>query len=333
MLPKSTLDKVECLESLVGVRTGCTVTENYPFWIEDIEGVDVDKLAKLAKGSNGTGKDFGQQLINSSARELLGDIELLMNNGYSMKNIAGDMCSSCTLLPTYVTGGGITITSNINSRFRNLQITKLTMLTNVTGPRVFILDDGITQTEKTVQLTAGMNVPVKLNYITSEPKVKVYFQDSSVGVGRVSCATNSDCGCGSSSKATLPLIFSGLLNGSEVTGQYGFLACAAVTCSYDALVCNMIKLTPNVFGQTLLYKIGEKYYLHKSASERNNEAASYNEEEKSVFVRNYGALYATRLYGKGDRRAVKNIINDYLKQNKDTCVTCHAKIMTAGATG
>ena len=101
MFPKSFVDKTECLQSLVGVRTGCTVDKQYPFWIEDIEGVDVKKLASMSKASNPNGKDFGNQLINNAARQMLGDVELLLNNGYKMKNIVGDMCSTCTLVASY----------------------------------------------------------------------------------------------------------------------------------------------------------------------------------------------------------------------------------------
>lgn len=334
MYPKSTIDKVKCLESLVGIRTLCSYDTEYPFFIEDIEGVDVSNLAKLAKGSNLSGEDFGKQLINSAARELIADIELLMSNGYSMKAVAGDMCSACSLLPTYTANTMEVVKSNITSRYQMLQITKVTILVNVTGEKTFIIDDGVTQKEYTATFEAGVNMPIGLDYITDQKSVELYFQDATVGLGRISCAlTDGGCGCGSSAKKDYPFTFSGKISGTATSNQYGFLVCAAVTCSYDALICNLIKLTPNVFGQTLSLKVGEKYYLHKSASGRNNETASFNEEEKSVFVRNYSSLYAARLYGKSDRQSVRNIISNYLKTNKDKCVTCDANIMTASVTG
>lgn len=334
MFPLSSFDKTECLESLIGIRTGCTVDKEYPFFIEDIEGVDVPKLSKLAKASNLNGKDFAKQLINSASRELLADIELMLNDGYQLKAVAGDMCSNCNLLPTYTVNSGIVIKPNMISRFKNIHITRLSILINRSGAQNFILDDGITPKLYTANFTAGMVVPVNMNYWTGEKSVKLTFEDPTIGLGRVSCSTESGCGCGGSKTAVYPFTFSGVLNGNEVSTQYGFLACAAITCSYDSLVCNLIKLTPNVFGQTLMFKVGEKYYLHKAASDRNNEAASFNEEEKSEFVRNYGALYSARMYGKSDRQAVRNLINDYLKNNKnDSCITCESKMHTAYVTG
>lgn len=333
MLPKSEFDQTECLESLVGIRTGCSVDKKYPFWIEDIEGVDVRKLAEIAKGSNQTGVDFAKQIINSAARELLADIEVLLNNGFSLKNIAGDMCSSCSILPSYTANSGVIVKTAISSRYQMLQITKLNILANVTGTKVLRIHDGKVATDYNVVLEAGVLMPVDLNYITDQKSVKIYFVDNTIPLGLVSCSTSNSCGCGGSAKSNNPITITGLLAGVETTAQYGFLPCAAVTCSYDALVCNLIKMTPNIFGLALFFKVGEKYLLHKSASDRNNEAVSYNEDEKSELVRNYGSLYVSKVYGKNDRKAIKNILNDYLRNNKDACVVCNSRIMTAYVTG
>jgi hypothetical protein len=296
MFPQSEIDKSECLESLVGIRTGCTADKRFPFWIEDIEGVDVPVLAAMAKGSNGNGKDFGQQLINAAAREFLGDIELLINNGYGLKEIAADMCSSNTLLTSYTANAGIIVKSNIYSRFQQLKITKLQVLTNVTGERQLRFDDGFATTDYKVQLEAGKIMPMDFNYTTDRDQVTIRFTDPTVGVGKVSINKGSGCGC----------------SGGKVLGD----------------------VTPNIFGLALFYKVAEKFFLNKAQSKRNNDTVSFNEGEPSEFVRNYGMLYASKLYGKADRKAVKHVVSDYLKKNhKDCCVICNSRSMTAAITG
>jgi hypothetical protein len=333
MFPQSEIDKSECLESLVGIRTGCTADTRYPFWIEDIEGVDVSVLAAMAKGSNGNGKDFGRQLINGAAREFLGDIELLINNGYGLKEIAADMCSSNTLLTSYTANAGIIVKSNIYSRFQQLKITKLQVLTNVTGERQLRFDDGFATTDYKVQLEAGKIMPMDFNYTTDRDQVTIRFTDPTVGVGKVSINKGSGCGC-SGGKVLGDVIFEGIVGSTVNSNQYGFLPCAAITCSYDHLVCNMVKLTPNIFGLALFYKVAEKFFLNKAQSKRNNDTVSFNEGEPSEFVRNYGMLYASKLYGKADRKAVKHVVSDYLKKNhKDCCVICNSRSMTAAITG
>lgn len=337
MYPKNSIcNQVECLEGLVGIRSQCTQPEEEcaPFFVEDIEGIDVQALAKIAKGSNLTGVDFGNQIINSAAREMIADIEVLVQNGYSMQNIAGELCSSCNLLPVYTAGAGITIRTNVPSPYQELHITKLNILANATGAHVVIIDDGQTQRPYNVNLVAGVIMPVLLNYRTAERIVRVYLQDNTVGMAQVNCTTQSGCGCGVSSKSGLPVIISGWNGLVETTAQYGFLPCASVTCSYDALVCNMIKQAPNIFGLTLLYKIGEKLYSHRMASERNNAQVSFNDEEQADEGKNYGKLYWWKMQGTTKGKGVKHIVSDFLsKQKKDKCVVCDSLIKTGYVTG
>lgn len=334
MFPKNYVDKTVCLESLVGIRTGCAVDADYPFWIEDIEGVDVKKLATIAKSSNPSGVDFANQLINNAARQMMGDVEGLLNNGYKINNIVGDMCSSCTLLPTYVANTGIIVRSAVASKFLLLRITKLTVLANVTGLKQITIDDGDEPKYFDVNLVAGVLMPIKLSYSTTKKEVKVFFTDSTVPLGQVSCVTNTGCGCGGSPTATNPVNIKGLVAGVEGSVQYGFLPCVAVDCSYDSLVCNLINQAPNLFGLTMLYKVGELYYDNKGVADRNNDAVSFNEEGQLEYKKNYAQRYWAKMKGSNGMTGLNKLINDYLKNYRsDKCVLCEAKITTAYVTG
>jgi hypothetical protein len=334
MFPTTFTDKTECLQGLVGIRTGCAVDKQYPFWIEDIEGVDMKKIAKMAKSSNPTGKDFANQLINNAARQMLGDLELLLNNGYKMNNIVGDMCSACTLLPNYTVNAGIMVKNSIASRFSTMKITRLNVLTNFTGEKQITIDDGVEPQYFTVDLIAGQLMPIKLDYSTTEKEAKVFFTDPTVPVGQVSCATSTSCGCGGSQTSQNPVTISGLLAGIKTTTQYGFLPCVAIGCSYDSLVCNLITQTPNIFGLTMLYKVGELYYDNRNVSDRNSESIAFNEEEGTEQKKNYARLYWAKMKGTSGMAGVNTLISQYLKDNRaDRCVVCDSKIKTAYATG
>lgn len=325
--------KIECLESFIGIRSHCATDKDYAFYLEDIEGVDIKALAAMAKASDMTGEAFGKFLVNSAAREMMGDIELLLNNGYRMKEVIQDTCSTCSLAAIYTANTGIVIKSNTISRFGIMRITKMSILVNRTGELQFKIDDGVDPKTFTANFVAGVVMPVVLEYTTTQQEVRVTFVDITVGLGKVQCQTQTSCGCGSSS-AGQPVTLSGLSAGIATTNQYGFLPCMQVTCSYDTLICRMAKTTPNIFGLTLLYKTGEKYFLHKAASERNNATVSFNEEEKSELVRNYGRLYWAKMNGGTDRRGVKNVLNNYLKDcRSDKCIICENKIGTSYVTG
>lgn len=329
------LDSVNCLASLVGVRSSCSPGEQRHIWLEDIEGLDVQKLAKIAKGANFKGENLGRWIIDSAAREMMGDIELLLNNGYSMKSMVGAICSSCTFLSTYAANTGVIVKTAVASSFQQLVIDKLEILANVTGSKQFCIDDGVEPKFWTVDLVAGVQQPVNLIYRTFEKKVKIYFTDATVPLGLISCPTNSGCGCGkTSADATAPVVIKGLLAGNEAVSQYGFIVCAGVACSYDTMVCSMINKTPRIFALVLHYKIGDKYLITKNQSDRNNDIASYNDDQDVEIQKNYGQLYWAKLKGTGNMKGLKNIINDYLKTiSYDQCVECQTKIYSASAVG
>ena len=340
MLPKNpALNSFHCLTSLMGVRSECdaaTLATAKEFWIEDIDGYDAQKLSKLARGSHLKGSSLASWLIDSAAREMMGDLELLMNNGYSVKSMVGDMCSSCSFLPSYAPGSGVVVKTTSPSNLSQLVITKLTILANVTGTREFIIDDGVTPKPFNVDLQAGVQIPVIVDYKTYQKSVKIYFTDATVPLGLIQCATTSSCGCGkTSADATSPITIAGLLNGTEGATQYGFLVCAGVACSYDLLVCNMIKKTPRIFGLVLSFKVAEKLTLQKNMSERNNEVASYGETGGEELQRNYGQLYWAKLKGTNrGEKGLKDVIQSYLKTvTWDSCIDCQTKIYSSFATG
>lgn len=335
MYPQSSFDTVSCLERLLGIRSACSIDSKFPFFVEDIEGVDIKALAAIAKGSDLKGEDTGQFLINSAAREMMSDIETLLNNGFRMKEIVGDMCSTCSLLPSYTANSGIIVKSNVASRFKTLAIKKLTILCNFTGPKQITIDDGVTPVYYTPTFIAGTLATINIDYVTDQKQVKIFFTDNTVGLGKVSCSVNSGCGCGKSATSDNPASITGLLGGVESSTQYGFIPCIGVGCSYEQMVCGMISQTPNTFGLALAFKFGEKYFLHKNNSNRNNEVVSYDDgEQKDEVFRNYGKLYWAKMQGGANRPGIKNIINDYLAKNKsDKCVICDSKIFVSYATG
>lgn len=327
------IDVVSCLEDLVGIRTACPPGVNKPFWIEDLEGVDTKKLATMARASSFKGVDFGTFLIGSAAREMMGDIELLINNGYSLKNYIGTACSNCDLRPVYMAAGGIKIRAVGASNYQVIQITSLRIMANGHGAKQFVIDDGKTLKYFTVDIDTGVIQPVNLEYSTMEREVRIYFTDPNVQAAQVFCPTSSSCGCGGSSQAVQPFVVTGLSAGNDSTTQYGFVPCVTIGCSYPAMICSMIKATPRIFGLALLYKAGEKLFVEKGQSERNNEVVSYGEKEE--VQRQFGQLYWAKMKGTGDNmKGIRHIVNNYLQGiSSDKCVSCQTKIYSSYVTG
>src|SRR5690606_22638328 len=275
----------------------------------------------LAQCSNTCRQVFARQIINYASWQMFGDIELLLNDVYKMEDIVGDMCSTCSLLPVYTVNAGIIVKPVVATKFRKWRIPKLTILADVTGTRTIVIDDGVTPRNYNVNVTSFTLMPILLDYSTTEKSAKISFSDPTVHVGQVSCATPTSCGCGGSPTSNNPLHITGMLNNIEVSTQYGFLPCVTVQCSYESLVCNLLAQAPNIFGLTLLYKVGELYYDNLKVSDRNNDSVSYNEENKEEQKKNYARLYWAKMKGTSGMSGVNKIIGDYLKKNRaDKCI-------------
>lgn len=334
MFPITLADKVQCLEKLVGIRTNCAINEEYPFYIEDIPGFDVTKLAKMAKATNPSGKDFGKQLINQAARTMMGNLETLLTDGYSVPNTLQDMCSANTLTPVYTGNAGIIIRPIIRTEFGIARIHKLQILTNYTGTGTLYFDDGEKIEQYDVELQENTLMPIDLNYSTKSKYVKVKFTDPTIGVAQVQQTTNSGCGCGSAAKASSPIKISGLLGEVETSTQYGFLPCVSVDCSYDIVVCDLINRLPNIFGLAMLYKVGELATETQLVSDRNNDAVSFNEDYDQQKPTNYAQRYWASLKGSKNIEGINKKINAYLAEKRgDSCIVCETKVRTAYVTG
>ncbi len=334
MLPnKAFKDPETCLTSLVGIQADCGGPTAY-MYIENIEGCDIKKLAAIANVQNPSGKSFGRSMIDNAAREMLGDIELITSNGFVIKQTFGDLCGACDYGTTYTNGGGVKIKNMILSPYSVLKVFSVEIAANFTGDAVLVLDDGKEPKYFDITLEAGVADIHKVEYSTVQKEVKVYIQGNATPVAKIDCPTVRTCGCGGSSNrdAADTIRYSGLLNGIDVSTQYGFRICASVTCDAGIMTCDLVQAAPRTYSLALLYKVGAKYYSESSLSERNNRTAGMDEEKKEGMVLYYNNLYKQLMYGKtfatgvnvAGTNTINNNIQAYLRQKKDRCVTCEA---------
>lgn len=323
------------LKGLVSLRSSCITGNCTPYYIEDLEGVDLAFLSKIAGIDNVSGEQYANQVIDTAARIMLGDLGMNLTSGYSLVEAFGETCSTCSYINTFVPGGGAIIRNLVGSKFSILKVSKVEINCNATGSQMLVFDDG-----KTVQkfpFTAmGMNVvtPVVLKYETVENLVKVFIEDQSIPVSFVTCATTSGCGC-SGSKAPsneTSIKYSGLMMGVATVQQYAFKICASVVCSSDLLTATMVNELPNMFGLTLLYKVGSLIYSNAPLQTRNNRAALDSETQQTMQTY-YESLYQQRLVGTKNVKGLKLVYSDYIAANADRCVRNQSVYRTVYAAG
>lgn len=326
-----------CFQNLLGIKGTCEPQEAQ-FWLDDVPGMDIAKLASVAEQSAPTGEKLAAKLIESAARMMAADVEAIYDSQYKVQNTLVGGCSVCSFLTTYGTPGnkkGILIKDNTSSAFSHLLIDKLTAKINDNGEFHIIIDDGRGNI-KTITHTfeAGVEYEFQgLNYKTKSKAVQVYMQENTVALANLSCPrSSSGCGCSGTSAVVSDLVYTGLTDGVESQAAYGFQPCAVITCDAADLLCFVAHSAPRMIGMALLYKTSELYFQTRLESARNNKIVGTNEDSTKENVAKYSKLYTQKLNGTGTR-GVKDVVFTTLQQTNDSCVVCNSLINTAWATG
>lgn len=335
-----------CLKNLVGLKQLCNSVAIAPqFYLDDIEGIDQAKLAKLASEIQGSGKKMATDIIESAARLVMADIESSIPSNFMLTKEIVSICSSCTQSNFFTgvsaNGTGIVVKNLTNSKFSKIHINSLVVKINNTGTFTLRIRDGKTENNSSItqEFVAGEEtVFSNINYSSGEKTVKIYFDDPAVSLSNITCPANSGCGCGASNNSTMTkdIMIMGLSAGIETTQQYGILPCVMISCNYDAIVCNLITSTPKIFGLALLYRCASKIFDENSKSTRVNRQASFDKEYIKTESERFEDLYRERMYGKPRLKilGITEVINKNLSVLKDKCITCSSNPFgVAHATG
>ena len=328
---------IECLNSLVGLKELCTSDSIQPyFWLDDGQGLDRTSLASLAKSSNGSGKAFGNEIIEASARFLMSDIETLIPKGYTVKTSLNSFCNTCTYtgMTSSANKTGVIIKNKSTSPNGSLSIDSLKVMIASTGTYTIVLDDNILPKQIEYAFTGGTEVIItNINFKTTAKSVKIYFLESGVAVNALNCPTQKSCGCSGGTAQSKDIEVKGLLSNGEFTTQYGFVPCASVVCSLDGVICQIVKNQPRLFALALFYRSVARIFQEVEVTQRNNMFASFSKEEKKALADEYMALYYERLNGSGNIKGISDNMGAALNSLNDECVSCIRPVSVAWAVG
>lgn len=328
---------MECLSSLIGLKSLCEENASTPlFFLDDAEAMNELALAELARPMNGSGKAFGNAIIDSASRFLIADIESLVPKGYQIKSSLNSFCNTCTY--TAVTSAsaktGIVVKNISTSNNSYLSIDSLKVMIQTTGSFTIVLDDGILPKQIVHDFTGGTEaIFTNINFKTSSRQVKIYFLDAGVAVTALSCPTTKSCGCSGSNVQSREISVKGLLNDVEFQTQYGFIPCASIVCSLDNIICSIVNQQPRLFALALFYRSIAMIWNEPMFTNRINATASFNKEEKQALADRYLALYYERLQGSENVKGISDNMAAVLNNLRDPCVECGRLITTAWATG
>lgn len=331
-----------CFNNLIALKSLCPDAVQPLFYLDDIEGMTQDRLSKLATPRDGSGAALAQFLIESSVRLLLADIDSVIPANYKIKQELSSVCSLCTFSGFYsnatVAGTGIIIKNMSNSRFTSMIIDSLKVKVNTSGLFVLRIKDaaGVIKDISQAFIATEELTILNIGFETTSKTVQVYFTDTSIAMYTITCPANSSCGCGGApTSLATDIVIGGLTNGVEGSTQYGILPCVKIKCSYDDIICDLVKGSPRLFGLALLYLTASKSFEENALSNRVNRAASFDKETMQTYSEYYYALYRDRLTGNPKKQVlgIAGVVNQNLKLIKDKCVACDNPLGIAWATG
>lgn len=327
----------QCFQNLIGIRGTCEPQEAQ-YWLDDIPGIDLAKLAQVAETGAPTGEQLAAKLIEAASRFMAADVEAIYDAQYKVQNTLVAGCSTCTFAVGSFAAGpgrGIMIKNNTASPFSSIVIEKLTVKINNTGTFTIKIDDGNPANDRLIafDFTAGYEYEFNgVNYETKAKSVKIYFVEDAVALALLSCKkTGSGCGCSGTTAVVSDLVYTGLVDGAESQSAYGFLPCAFIKCDAADLLCFVAHSAPRMIGMALMFKTAQLYYETRLKSDRNNKVAGMNGESVGADVTKYTQLYTDKLNGVGTR-GVKDLVFTTLNEVRDVCVVCNSLVGTSWAT-
>lgn len=326
----------KCFSSLVGIHGTCEPQAQAPYWLDDIPGIDIAKLAQVAEAASPTGEKLALKIIETASRMMAADVEAIYDGRYKVTNTLVNGCSTCKFTDNYTSGpdNGIIIKNNSDSTIANLLVDKLIVKINDTGAFNIVISDGTAENERVIpfEFEAGVEYEFTgLDYKTKQKTVRVKFQET-VALAQLSCVrTGSGCGCSGARAVVSDLQYTGMTNGSETQNAFGFIPCAGIMCDASDLLCYVANSAPRMIGMALLYKSAELYFSYRLQATRNNKVVGTNTDEAKADVDKYRKLYTDKLNGV-NTRGVKDLVFTTLQNTSDVCVVCNSMLATAWAT-
>lgn len=323
-----------CYTELLGLKGTCE-PKTAMYWLNDVPGIDLGAIAKLAGADNPSGESAFNALIESAARFVVADVLAIYDGRYKVESSLVNGCSSCKFTLNYAAGigRGTLVKDLTSSNLSRMLIDSFVVKINNSGVYHMVLDDG--QNLKVIEHTfvAGVEFQFNgVNYRTRAKQVRMYFQEPDAMLAQLSCPRGSGCSCSGGAVVVSDLTYTGTLNGAETSQAYGFLPCATIVCEPDDLLCLLAHSAPRMVGMALMYKAAALFFESQGRSTRINRVANAPKEKVSDDGAKYEKLYLSKLNG-DKTRGLKDIVFTTLQQTSDVCVVCNSLVATAWATG
>jgi hypothetical protein len=263
-----------CLDNFIGIRAACQAGASAPvsgLYIEDLPGISIKSLASVDAKYASAQKLVSEKAIFAGKKVLEMAREVIRPRFHvetAIDEVIGGQFNEDTLATTTNERG-----LRIEKSFTQLTTTRIPFVyvksnTTVNDVDILVKEGGTTKLTKTVNLEAGVELCVDLNYETSALEVDIVIANNSVepfsGSSRYTAlkADCNSCGNGLSKFVTVR----GLDNGTTSNLLFGIRAEVIIVCHLDKGLCYL----RNDLKLPILYQTGIEILKEWRASDRMN---------------------------------------------------------------
>lgn len=275
---------MDCIENSIGVRAlyeaGKTEASKTGLYIEDLEGITLDRIAAIEMGKTHTAAELVPQLLRRAAMLLMEDVRVklmpFIRDEFALEHASfGEFQDPPELLGSLVGTNGLRV--NIHGgQFSKLYISKVYICVEAAGEQTVTLTSGSQVKEVTFTAVANEEVEVLVDFIAEKSTVDITIDGTLQPHGGElkNCDVVKHCNTCSSKSGYYFFTAFGLNNGNQVNSLVGVRAECDLLCDIDSVLCFTI---PRL-KVPLLYKLGIELLKEWQASDRLNWLTLHSDE-------------------------------------------------------
>lgn len=327
-----------CLSNLLKFRDFCDT--NYTGkYVNDFVDVNSTILANLANENELTGKQFGENLIQSGFENALSDLlssngDLVFSSAVEKLNYDGRFVGSQS-----ANNSGVILRNVTTSELSNIQIDGARLKPLFDGNFTIVIDNGTEQEEFEFVGQNGVETNFQFEYKTKAKVVKIFIKETNLNFAQ---ATMNKTTCGSCSGKKFNIVAQTIIGLQPKSEPSIIIPSAFLICDPTDLICVLIKnpLFKQVFLKAVALQVGVALYDRLSLSNRLNDTTlNINSEAVSLYHNTLVGKYQETMFGlnfasgvqRSNVRPLVHLMKSSITNLKDICVNCNANLSTATA--
>ena len=322
-----------CLNNLLKFRDFCETTYTGKY-VNDFIDVNSTILANLANENELTGKQFGENLINSAFENVLSDLftansDLVFSSAVEKLSYEGNFVGSQS-----VNNSGVILRNIANSDLSLIEIDGARLKPLFTGVFTIVVNNGISDTEFAFNASNGVEANYQFKYSTKEKVVNVFIKETNLNFAQ---ATMTKTTCGSCSGKSFNIIAQSIVGLVPKSEPPILIPSAFLACDASDIICVLIKnpMFKQAFLKAVALQVGVNLYDRLSLSNRLNDTTlNINSDAVSMYHNTLVAKYQEIVFGSGNRSSVRSLgqlMKSSIVNLRDICINCNATISTATA--